>query len=234
MAATWATSAPPLFAATVPATKAHADVATYAARAGVPAAPSLAAIDDQPVDYDAIALDAAGRQVPIENSDVGFALLFGDPPPAQLATMAATIARPFPAGLMTGAGMLVANPAFASPALQAEFGPDAYHGTVIWSWQQALAAAGLARQLARGDLSGRDAASPRRCAELPVERDRCDQGVSGVRIVVVALCDGAYHVVAFGAGAKDADESNAAQLWSTVFLALHRPPENAADRCPTR
>ena len=35
-----------------------------------------------------------------------------------------------------------------------------------------------------------------------------------------AYAGGKYRVEAFGAGAKDADESNAAQLWSTVFLAL--------------
>ncbi len=61
--------------------------------------------------------------------------------------------RPFPAGLMTGVGMLVANPAFAAAALQSGFSRNAYHGTVVWSWQQALFAAGLERQLHRTDLS---------------------------------------------------------------------------------
>ena len=35
-----------------------------------------------------------------------------------------------------------------------------------------------------------------------------------------------------GATGGDADESNAAQLWSTVYLALHRPPSAPQDRCP--
>lgn len=231
MTATWQAKAPPLFAMRVPAADARRQVAAYAGGVGVPAAPALDAIDGEPVAYDAIALDASGKPVPIENSDVGFALLFGDPPASQLKTMAETIARPFPAGLMTGAGMLVANPVFAPPALQAEFGPGAYHGTVVWSWQQALAAAGLARQLRRDDLAADvrgklaaaqsclwdaiDATSAYRSSELWSWR------YSG----------GRYHVVAFGAGAKDVDESNAAQLWSTVFLALHRP-STAAGGCP--
>ena len=48
-----------------------------------------------------------------------------------------------------------------------------------------------------------------------------------------AYRDGRYRIVPFGAGKGDVDESNAAQLWSTVFLAL-RPPSGAAARCPAR
>ena len=38
------------------------------------------------------------------------------------------------------------------------------------------------------------------------------------------FADGRYQVAAFGAGRDDVDESNAAQLWSTVFLAVKPPP----------
>src|SRR5262249_49164428 len=41
-----------------------------------------------------------------------------------------------------------------------------------------------------------------------------------------AFTGGHYRVVPFGAAAADADESNAAQLWSTVYLAV-RPPKYA-------
>ena len=34
---------------------------------------------------------------------------------------------------------------------------------------------------------------------------------------------GHFHVAPFGANAADADESNAAQLWSTVYLAIPDP-----------
>lgn len=232
MTATWQTQAPPLFALDLSAADAHRAVTTYAAKAGVPAQPALLAIDDQPVSYDAIALDASGKPVPIENSDIGFTLLFGHPSTSQLLTIAEVIARPFPAGLMTGAGMLVANPVFAPAALQAEFGPGAYHGTVIWSWQQALAAAGLARQLARSGLAAgvrHRLAVAQSCLWNVIDATRAYQSSE---LWSWRYADGRYQVVAFGAGAKDADESNAAQLWSTVFLALHRPPSSAADRCP--
>ena len=34
---------------------------------------------------------------------------------------------------------------------------------------------------------------------------------------------GHFHIAPFGANAADADESNAAQLWSTVYLAIPDP-----------
>ncbi len=75
------------------------------------------------------------------------------PTPAQLQRTIDALMRPLPAGLLTPVGLLVANPAFADRETQARFDNTAYHGTVVWSWQQAVFAAGLSRQLARTDLS---------------------------------------------------------------------------------
>jgi hypothetical protein len=35
---------------------------------------------------------------------------------------------------------------------------------------------------------------------------------------------GRYDIAPFGANGTDADESNAAQLWSSVYLAIKEPP----------
>ena len=224
IARTWSERAPPLFLQTVAPGKARSAIARYARAQGVPAAPALAAVDYRPVRYHAIALDAAGKPVPILNSDEGFALLFAHPSPDALETAAATIDRAFPGGLMTGAGMLVANPVFAPAALQKRFSPNAYHGTVIWSWQQALAVAGLARQLERTDLP------PATCHRLRAAEDSLWRAVDATRSVQSSELwswrydKGGYRIEPFGANGADADESNAAQLWSTVYLALHRPP----------
>ncbi|SDA35405.1 hypothetical protein SAMN03159340_03256 [Sphingomonas sp. NFR15] len=223
MAATWSARAPGLFAQSVSAGAARAAIERYAKLAGVPAAPALSVAGDAPTRFTAIALDAQGKPVPIENSDDGFAMLFGHPAPAALDTASATISNPFPAGLMTGVGMLVANPVFATPELQARFGPTAYHGTVIWSWQQALVAAGLARQLARRDLPAAT------CKRLRATQASLWQAIDTSRSVQSSelwswrYTDGGYHIAAFGESGADADESNAAQLWSTVYLAVKRP-----------
>lgn len=222
MATTWSSHAPQLFAQEVAPDTARAAIARYAAISGVPAGAALAAVANRPTHYNAIALDAEGKPVPILNSDEGFALLFGHPDANALDVAATTIARPFPAGLMTGVGMLVANPVFADAALQKRFSPADYHGTVIWSWQQALVAAGLARQLARVDLP------PSVCSSLRTTQASLWNAIDAGRSVQSSELwswryDGGYKIAPFGASGADADESNAAQLWSTVYLAVKRP-----------
>jgi len=217
----WRDRAPPLFRQSVDPAAAQAAIAHYAKGEDIPAAAALAAART-PIVYNAIALDAAGKPVPILNSDEGFALLFAHPDAQALQTAADTIARPFPAGLMTDAGMLVANPVFADGAWQKRLGRNAYHGTVVWSWQQALAAAGLARQLQRTDLPAAT------CRRLQAAQHALWRAIDATRAYQSSELwswryAGGYRVVPFGAGATDADESNAAQLWSTVYLALNHP-----------
>jgi hypothetical protein len=151
MAKVWHEAAPRLFLQSVDAQTARARIGAYARAQGVPAAPALAALGQQPLRYHAIALDGAGQPVPILHSDEGFALLMGSPDADQVTLAADTMARPFPAGLMTGAGMVVADPALAPAALQARLAAMPIMAR-WWSWHQALAAAGLARQAARADL----------------------------------------------------------------------------------
>ncbi|TGX49696.1 hypothetical protein E5A73_19000 [Sphingomonas gei] len=226
MAATWRRAAPDLFAVEIPAPRAAAQVGDYAARVGVPAGPALAALGGQSLRYHAIALDDQGKPVPIINSDEGFALLFGHPDPADLQAYVGALARPFPAGLMTAIGMLAANPALAAREVQNRFTPAAYHGAVVWSWQQALFAAGLARQLGRTDLP------PATRAVLEDMQTKLWRAIQATRATQSselwswAFEKGRYKAVAFGAGKSDVDESNAAQLWSTVYLAV-RPPKAA-------
>jgi hypothetical protein len=135
--------------------------------------------------------------------------------------------RPFPAGLMTGVGLLVASGAYADAALRPLFGPDRYHGAVVWSWQQALLAAGLARQLARADLPAgtRTLLAEAQQALWAVILPTQAQGNS--ELWSWTWADGRYRMQPFGPGAATADESNAVQLWSTVYLAV-RPPAGAS------
>ena len=233
MTRVWRAEAPGFFAVSVPTDKARAAIRSYAAKAGVAADRALSALGEKPLQFYALSLNADGSPVPVMNSDEGFGLMFDRPTPKQLDIAAEAITRPFPAGLRTGAGMLVANPVVAAAATQAKFGPNAYHGTVIWSWQQALAAAGLARQLQRTDLP----AATRH--HLAVAQSCLWDGIEATRAMQDSelwswrYTGGRYKVEAFGANSDDADESNAAQLWSTVYLALHRPAATAQDRCPS-
>ncbi|WP_288935023.1 hypothetical protein [uncultured Sphingomonas sp.] len=231
MAVTWRAKAPDLFRVSLPAAQAAPMIRDYAQSLGVPADPAITALGSRPLVYHALSLDAKGRPVPIINSDEGFALLFGDPDPDDLDTYVAALARPFPAGLMTDVGLLVANPALAPREVQARFTPAAYHGAVVWSWQQALFAAGLARQLARTDLPP---STRRTLTEAQGALWRAIQATRATQSSELwswAFDGGKYRVVPFGAGKQDVDESNAAQLWSTVYLAV-QPPGSPATSAP--
>ncbi|OYY71867.1 hypothetical protein [Sphingomonas sp. 28-63-12] len=223
MATTWRDQAPPLFRVTIGPAKAVSAIRGYARTLGVSPAAALAALGRAPLRFHALSIDAAGEAVPIINSDEGFALLFGNPAPADLDRDIAALMRPFPAGLMTDAGLLVANAAFAGAEAQARFTPGAYHGAVIWSWQQALLAAGLERQLKRHDLPApvRTRLAGAQAALWRVIR--ATRGLQSSELWSWRYRDGQYQPVAFGAGKADVDESNAAQLWSTVYLAVQAP-----------
>ena len=230
-AAVWRDEAPALFTVTVDNTAARQAIATYAKAMDVPATPALKAIGDQSVQFQALSLNADGQPIRVQNSDGGYALLFGKPSPTQLDAEAQLLRRPFPAGLMTPVGMFVANPAFATAAEKARFTPGAYHGTVVWSWQQALTAAGLARQLDRTDLptaTRRNLQGAQACLWQAIDATR---DMSNSELWSWRYADGRYQVAAFGASGKDADESNAAQLWSTVYLAIPEPAKVSRQHC---
>jgi len=229
LAKLWTNKAPPLFAVTIPYDQARQHVADYAAQTGISAREALASLADRPaageegLRFNAISLDEQGRPIPILNSDDGFAMLFGNLSAAELERSAAVLLRPFPAGLLTPVGLVVANPVYAPKELRQLFTNKHYHGTVVWSWQQALLAAGLERQLQRSDLP----AATRQ--QLTAAQTRLWQVISATNAVrnselwSWSFAQGDYRMEPFGQRSGDETESNAAQLWSTVYLAIPAP-----------
>jgi hypothetical protein len=229
MARVWRERAPPLFTVSLSHSVAANAIEIYADAQGVPSQPALAALGPGSLRYPALSLAASGEPIPVMHSDVGFLLLFADPAPQALDRIVTELVRPFPAGLMTGVGMVVANPVFCTAALQSQLDRNAYHGTVVWSWQQALFAAGLARQLKRHDLPSAvraDLVKAQRILWTAIEATRSMQNAE---LWSWSYAAGRYQLRPFGSSAADADESNAAQLWSTVYLAV-RPPVIGAAR----
>jgi hypothetical protein len=216
----WMRHAPPMFVVTLPAKQAREQISAYAAAIRVDSKASLATLNEQSLTFNALSLDANGKPIPIMHSDDGFALLFARPTTAQLERSIDALMRPFPAGLLTPVGLLVANPVFADRETQSRFDNTAYHGTVVWSWQQAVFAAGLSRQLARTDLP----ADLR--TRLETARSQLWKAIDAGRelrsseLWSWSFANGQYRPEAFGQHNTHADESNAAQLWSTVFLSF--------------
>jgi len=118
---------------------------------------------------------------------------------------------------------VVANPVFAAPTIQKELSRSAYHGTVIWSWQQAVLAAGLERQLRRRDL-GPSLERRLRAAQSQLwHAIRAAHAMRNSELWSWSFSHGRFAIAPFGANVTDADEANAAQLWSTVYLAISDP-----------
>jgi hypothetical protein len=223
----WAAQAPRCFAVRQEQAVVRARLAKYAKAAALPATALARADaslgDDDALSFAALSLDANQQPIPVLHSDLGFVLLFGAPPAGWLAQELRALMRPFPAGLMTEAGLLVANAMPAAERLWPLFARDRYHGCVVWSWQQALLAEGLARQRQRTDLPA-DLQEQLRTAQaalwqvIHATRDAADGELWSW------THDGAaFRIEPYGPLSATADESNAIQLWSTVYLAVRAP-----------
>lgn len=154
---------------------------------------------------------------------------------AFLSQTADNILRPFPAGLTIDVGLLVANPAYGDdPSYAANFTASAYHGTVVWSWQLSMMAAGLERQLDRCNAER----APDFCSDAPLHGkikaaynalwDVIDNNreVLSAEMWSWLYRDGRFEYAPLGdlppPPGTSPTESNAVQLWSLTFLAVQR------------
>ncbi|KAL5590520.1 hypothetical protein FOBRF1_014077 [Fusarium oxysporum] len=201
------------------------------------------------VDY-ALAINTTKdeEKIRITHTDTAFRLfLLNSTNDSQLTTFlnatANAILRPFPAGLSTPLGIVVANPALAGNEIfTANFTNAAYHGTVVWSWQLALMAKGLERQLARcsSSQSKDDDNVPAFCSNTGVHtalksaynrlwdiiEDNGERLQSEVWSWSYSSKNG-YKFAPLGTlppppGLSSGTESNVRQLWSLTFLAVKR------------
>jgi hypothetical protein len=223
MAGIWRAKAGSLFDVSIPSAAARRDITRYAAALNIADEAALRSVGNSAVRFHALSLDADAKTLPIVHSDEGFELLFGRPSPAALRQAVTAMMRPFPAGLLTDVGIVVANPVYADSAVQAELTSNAYHGTVIWSWQQAVLAAGLQRQLRRRDLPPSSKKLVRAAQSQLWGAIGSAHTMRNSELWSWTFAGGHFHIAPFGANAADADESNAAQLWSTVYLAIPDP-----------
>jgi hypothetical protein len=150
---------------------------------------------------------------------------------------ALNILRPFPAGLRTSVGLVVANPALsAESVLVQNFTNAAYHGTVVWSWQLAMMARGLELQL---DRCNNESPKPHFCTDKPVHTnvltayntlwDDIEKNSAELSTEVWSWVykNNDFHVTPLGVlpsppGVGAQTESDIRQLWSLTFLAVKR------------
>lgn len=241
-----------LFLISAPLTEIQANVAAYATTAMVDdKSAQLQPEPDNNYRYYGIALDGAGAPLPVMHTDHGFVMEFTSPDDDYLKRVARTISNDFPAGLMSSVGVLVANPALAAAdlmitdpkdlkmpgddvqvTLHSKFTNSHYHGAVVWSWQQALLASGIRRQIERADIEAatRNTLKEAEC-KLWQTIDAAESVRAGELWSWAPNAEGELEYRAFGYNLTDVDESNAAQLWSTVYLVVQKPTAEQNELC---
>ena len=120
--------------------------------------------DREPFEFLALSLDAAGRPIPVVNTDPATALFLADRTAATAASRERALrdlrafVRAYPVGLLIERlGPVVANDAYAPPVVWSAFEKDLYHSPrVVWGREVNLIMLGLAKQIAASvDGSGR-------------------------------------------------------------------------------
>jgi hypothetical protein len=157
----WEDSTLPFFEVNVPLDTAQARLENYTTSIAIPGLESQSSTLNSDISFHAVALEGNNNlsQVAVMNTDDCFRhFLLNTTNQAQLTSLlnatANNIQHTFPAGLLSDVGLFVANPAYGdSPVYAANFTRNAYHGTVVWSWQLAMMARGLELQLARCNSS---------------------------------------------------------------------------------
>ncbi len=155
--------------------------------------------------------------VVVAHTDVAFSLFYGRLKHEELEEILTLLERPFPFGLKTAAGYVVANPIFSSDTDHYKtLGFGQYHGLVVWSWPSAMLQLGLMRQL------GQHPEVAQRLQTLLNEIQQSEERVGALatsELWAIDLTDSGITWRAYGTSG-DQTESNALQLWSTVYPAL--------------
>ncbi|MGI4856255.1 MAG: hypothetical protein ACRYHA_04890 [Janthinobacterium lividum] len=215
----WREVVPGWFEVAVPLADACDAVRAYAAHVGVAAGPALAALEhaDDMVRFNALSLERDGTPVPVLHSDEGAALMWDAPSAQEVGRIVDRLLRPFPAGLCTDVGMVIANPAFAAPDEWPVFERHLYHGALVWPWQEAALATGIMRQARRQDLPVALRARLEQALRMLREGWRGVPASLRARELYSWQPDGdRYRTEPY----RDLEGANSLQLWSAAFLGL--------------
>jgi len=180
-----------------------------------------------PLTFLAVALDANGAPLAVANTDPATQLFLGDgegrtngSTEAELAGTLRDVrlfARPYPEGLFVDRiGPVVANDAYATPAIWDAFVKDPYHGPrVVWGREVNLFLLGTASRIARAQQDG--STNRAYVAELRTALEKVRRAVeqSGFHTELwsYGFSDGRLAAMRYGSGAD-------IQLWSTTDLAV--------------
>ncbi|KDQ56402.1 hypothetical protein JAAARDRAFT_195047 [Jaapia argillacea MUCL 33604] len=246
VAAVWEREAPVLFEVTIDSSTAQARLQNFvkAANLSTSLLSQNSTTSSGNVSFYALSLMADGSPVEVLNSDLSFNLLYGTNVSQEFLQHVVDALQPYPRGLLTNIGMLVANPAYDSNTTNIEvLNRAAYHGTVVWSFQQGLMAGGLLRQLGfcspitTVDINPPPQPPPSWCSNttfVQALRDaqmRLWTSINGAKSQIYSEvwsysfnnATNDFSVADLGSLSPEGTESDAIQLWSYGFLGILDP-----------
>lgn len=189
------------------------------------------------ISFYALSLDEDGRPVEVMNSDSGFRLFNGNPPPEEIRGILKTINLPYPLGLAGASGIFTANPVFASDKpLRNALDRNGYHGTVVWAWQMALMEKGFMKQIKRyREIPGQEKLAGEMFEALSRLRDmeKNTGDLVNSELWTYKIRNGKMEPDAYGQEASSETESNPVQLWSAAGLSTMKEYEEVK-RTPGR
>ncbi|KAI9001558.1 hypothetical protein BD414DRAFT_453177 [Trametes punicea] len=256
VAGVWEEQAPKLFEVLVGTEEAEARLQNFVRAANLSEAllqssnaSASAAAAKGNVSFYALSLKQDGTPVEVLNSDMSFNLMYGANVSREFLQHVIDALQPYPRGLLTNIGMVVANPAYDSNTTMIDvLNRAAYHGTVVWSFQQGLMAGGLARQLSfcssnstSVDTNPAPSPAPEWCDDagfvqsLRDAQTRLWTSIRGAEDEIYTEvwsysfnnATDTFSVADLASLSPSGTESDAIQLWSYGFLALVDPNGNS-------
>jgi len=206
----WSTKALPLFMVQVPAAQIKASAEGYMKVLGFDAR-HLPPAPKEDIVFPAVSLREDGSPVPIMHSDDSMMSTYGHPPVKYLENMAKVLSTPFPYGLHTDSGLVVANAVFAAPELQKRFTPKNYHGLVSWGREENLLVFGISRILERQDLQPQ---LRQKLTKLQKDIGRLVVKKGGIELVAIVQKNGQFVAEPFAGDALP----NIDQFWNHLIV----------------
>ncbi|MFH0801623.1 MAG: hypothetical protein V2A78_04475 [bacterium] len=184
--------------------------------------------------FPALSLNERGEPLAVENSDFGFQLFMGEPSPDEVRSYLKLLRLPYPLGLRSETGIFAANPIFSGePSLWKNLDRNAYHGTVVWSWQEAMLRLGLLRQYRKYREQPKFRELAEELREIIRMIRKSDLNVSNLvhsELWTWRVEDDRMRPIPFGLEEGAETESNPVQLWSTVSMAVMMEEADLADK----
>jgi hypothetical protein len=187
----------------------------------------LMELGNQNVYFNTLAITENKTGINVMHSDESFLLMFNSPSEMELKKILTMLIQRFPLGLLIpNIGISISNPCYSeSNIVRNNFKNVHYHGTVIWSWQQALLTMGIQRQLKRNDISQEIRNLLKKTEDSMWKVIDSTEKIRQHELWSFKIEDGKFIYTPFSDVSNSEAESNALQLWSTVYLSVKKEME---------